>query len=127
MPSSPPISARAPSHAQRSSPGSVPRGEPGRFTRRRASVLGSRQRALFLAPEAPYPLNGGGALRTASLLEYLVRHYDVHVIVFREPGAPDPAERLPPSVKDITVLNLEPNRRTLAARALRNAGRALRS
>jgi glycosyltransferase involved in cell wall biosynthesis len=82
--------------------------------------------ALFLAPEAPYPLNGGGALRTASLLEYLVRHYQVDVLVFREPGAPDPAERLPSTIHKVTVLNLESNRRSFAARAVRNAGRAAR-
>ena len=86
----------------------------------------SRPQALLLAPEAPYPLNGGGALRTASLVEYLVRKYDLHAIVFREPGAPDPAERLPSSVKKITVIELPANRRTFAAKAMRNAARAAR-
>ena len=42
-------------------------------------------------PAAP----GGGALRTASLLEYLARRYDVDLIVFRQPGAPDPAALIP--------------------------------
>src|ERR1017187_7845821 len=55
----------------------------------------ARPSALFLAPEAPYPMAGGGALRSASLLEYLGRHYDVDVIVFRQPGAPDPASLFP--------------------------------
>ena len=45
--------------------------------------------ALILAPEAPYPLTGGGALRTASLVEDLARTPDVHLIVIRQPGAPD--------------------------------------
>ena len=48
-------------------------------------------RALCWRPEAPYPLAGGGALRTASLLQYLARTLRVDLIVFREPGAPDPA------------------------------------
>ncbi len=83
--------------------------------------------ALFLAPEAPYPIAGGGSLRSASLLEYLGRHYEVDVIVFREPAAPDPASLIPARlVRHVTVLDLPPNRRSLAARALRNAGRVVR-
>jgi glycosyltransferase involved in cell wall biosynthesis len=83
--------------------------------------------ALFLAPEAPYPLAGGGSLRTASLLEYLARRYDVDMIVFRQPGAPDPASLVPGRlVRRVTVLDLPPNSRGFAARAVRNAGRAVR-
>ena len=47
----------------------------------------TRPSALLLAPETPYPLAGGGALRTASLLHHLSRAYDVDLIVFRQPGA----------------------------------------
>jgi hypothetical protein len=43
--------------------------------------------ALVLAPEAPYPLVGGGALRTASLIQYLARTRPVDLILFRQPGA----------------------------------------
>jgi glycosyltransferase involved in cell wall biosynthesis len=87
----------------------------------------ARPTALFLAPEAPYPIAGGGPLRTASLLEYLGRHYDVDVIVFRQPGAPDPTSLFPGRlVRRVTVLDLPPNRRSFAARALRNAGRVVR-
>jgi glycosyltransferase involved in cell wall biosynthesis len=83
--------------------------------------------AVFLAPEAPYPIAGGGALRSASLLEYLALHYTVDVIVFRQPGAPDPARLFPPGrARRVTVLDLPANRRTPAARALRNAGRVAR-
>jgi glycosyltransferase involved in cell wall biosynthesis len=87
----------------------------------------SRPSALLLTPEAPYPLNGGGALRTASVLEYLLLHYDTDVLVFREPSAPDPTAHLPQTVRHTTVLNLQSNRRTFAARAARNIGRAIRS
>jgi len=81
----------------------------------------------MLAPETPYPMAGGGALRTASLLHYLARRHDVHLIVFQQPGAPDPAEHLPPGlVKCVTVIPLPANRRSLAARAMRNAGRMAR-
>src|ERR1019366_836977 len=93
----------------------------------RRSLMPPRPSALFLAPEAPYPIAGGGSLRSASLLEYLGRHYEVDVVVFRQPGDPDPASRIPSGlVRRVTVLELPPNRRSFAARALRNAGRAVR-
>jgi len=83
--------------------------------------------ALVLCPEAAYPVAGGGALRTASLLQYLARHYAVDLIVFRQPGAPDPAASLPRGlVRRVTVLQLPPNRREFAARAWRNAARVAR-
>ena len=86
-----------------------------------------RPSAVFLAPEAPYPIAGGGPVRAASLLEYLGLHYDVDVIVFRQPGAPEPASLFPTRlVRRVTVLDLPPNGRSFAARALRNAGRAVR-
>ncbi|MGB7762643.1 MAG: hypothetical protein WBL61_22610, partial [Bryobacteraceae bacterium] len=66
-----------------------------------------RAAALLLAPEAPYPLSGGGSLRTASLLEYLGRHYELDLIVFRQPGAPDPASLLPAElVRRVTAIPL---------------------
>ena len=87
----------------------------------------ARPSAVFLAPEAPYPMDGGGRLRSASLLEYLGLHYDVDIIVFRQPGAPDPAGFIPARlVRRVTVLDLPPNGRSFAARALRNAGRVVR-
>jgi len=70
---------------------------------------------------------GGGALRTASLLHYLASRYDVDLVVFRQPGAPDPAKHLPPGLAHRVVsLELSPNSRTFAARALRNASRVAR-
>src|SRR5450759_4789579 len=91
------------------------------------SFMPPRPTALFLAPEAPYPIAGGGQLRAASLLEYLGLTYDVDVIVFRQPGAPDPTSLFPGRlVRRVTVLDLPPNRRSFAARALRNAGRVVR-
>ncbi len=52
--------------------------------------------ALVLAPEAPYPLMGGGAFRTASLVHYLAQTRPVDLILFRQPDAPDPGAQLPP-------------------------------
>src|SRR5215470_11675405 len=81
----------------------------------------------MLAPETPYPIAGGGALRTASLLHYLAPRYDVDLIVFRQPGAPDPARDLPPClVRSAVTLELPANGRSLAARAWRNASRVAR-
>ena len=83
--------------------------------------------ALLLAPEAPYPLAGGGALRTASMLHYLAGRYDVDLIVFRQPGAPDLAGFLPPGLtRRVSVIELPPHGRSFSARALRNAGRLAR-
>jgi polysaccharide biosynthesis protein PslH len=86
-----------------------------------------RPSALVLAPETPYPLTGGGALRTASLLHYLAQAHDVDLIVFRQPGGPDPALRMPAElVRRMTVIDLPPNGRSLAARTLRNTARMVR-
>jgi glycosyltransferase involved in cell wall biosynthesis len=87
----------------------------------------ARPSALLLAPETPYPLMGGGALRTASLLHYLAQAHDVDLIVFRQPGGPDPAQRMPVGlVRRMTVIDLPANGRSLAARTLRNSARMVR-
>ena len=44
----------------------------------------SRPSAVVISPEAPYPMHGGGTIRTASLLHYLARHYDLDLILFRQ-------------------------------------------
>jgi polysaccharide biosynthesis protein PslH len=81
----------------------------------------------MLAPESPYPMRGGGALRTASLLHYLAQSHDVDLIMFRQPGAAHPAETLPAGlVRRLTTIDLPANRRSLAARALRNSARVAR-
>jgi glycosyltransferase involved in cell wall biosynthesis len=83
--------------------------------------------ALVLAPEVPYPLTGGGALRTASLIHYLSRGRDVDLVVFRQPGAPDPAGQLPADlVRRLSVIQLPATGRGAVARAVRNARRLVR-
>ena len=64
----------------------------------------SEPRALFVSPEAPVAGSGGGGLRSASLLEYLRRHYDTTVFRF----------------------DLPRHSKSLAARAWRNGWRFLR-
>jgi hypothetical protein len=87
----------------------------------------ARPRALVLAPEAPYPIAGGGALRAASLLHGLARSYEIDLIVFREPGAPDPHASIPPGlVQRISTIDLPANSRSFAARSLRNTLRLVR-
>lgn len=95
---------------------------------KRSDGSNARPAALFLTPEAPYPTAGGGALRSASLLEYLARRYEVDVIVFREPGAPDPVQALPHGlVRHVWVIELPYHSKHPIARMARNAGRVFRS
>jgi glycosyltransferase involved in cell wall biosynthesis len=87
----------------------------------------AQARALIILPEAPYPTHGGGALRSASVLAYLARRYALDVLVFREPGAPDPARLFPAGlVRDVRVLNLSHHRKDPFSRAVRNTVRLVR-
>jgi len=80
--------------------------------------------ALVLSPEAPYPLTGGGSIRTASILEYLGPRYALDVIVFREPGAPDPRCAFRPGLaRGVHVIDLPRHSKAPAARAARNLTR----
>jgi glycosyltransferase involved in cell wall biosynthesis len=70
---------------------------------------------------------GGGALRTASLVEHVARRFETDVIVFREPGAENPQKRFPAGlVRSVAVIELPMHRRTASARAWRNAVRLAR-
>jgi polysaccharide biosynthesis protein PslH len=65
-------------------------------------------------------------MRTGFVLHHLIRSYDhVHVITFREPGAPDPRPLFPPGLS-IDVIDLPPHSNSVPARALRNLARAAR-
>lgn len=70
---------------------------------------------------------GGGALRTASLVEYVARRYETDIIAFREPGSEDPRKRFPEGlVRSVAVIELPAHGRTAASRAWRNAIRVAR-
>jgi glycosyltransferase involved in cell wall biosynthesis len=94
---------------------------------RPSAASAENRKALFLSPEAPYPLIGGGPLRTASLLGYLSQRYAVDLIVFREDGAPDPMEALPAGLAQRSeVISLPHHSKHAVARAGRNGIRLLR-
>jgi glycosyltransferase involved in cell wall biosynthesis len=83
--------------------------------------------ALFISAENPYPLAGGGALRSASLLNFLARRYAVDMIAFLEPGSADPRGAIPAGlIRRLHVVDLPPHARHALARAARNAGRLAR-
>jgi glycosyltransferase involved in cell wall biosynthesis len=87
----------------------------------------SRPAALVISPEAPYPMHGGGALRTASLLHYLSRRYDLDVILFRQAGDSDPALSLPAGlVRRSFTVTLPFHSRRPPAWLLRNLHRWIR-
>jgi polysaccharide biosynthesis protein PslH len=81
----------------------------------------------MLSPETPYPLHGGGALRTASLLNYLSQNFDVDLITFRQRPDQDPAAAIPVGlVQSVQVIDLPQHSRNALARTWRNARRLIR-
>lgn len=75
--------------------------------------------ALFLAPEALYPTIGGGAMRSASLLEFLESRHRVDVITFREEFAPVAF----PGARDLLILDLPHHSKAALPRGVRNLRR----
>ena len=81
--------------------------------------------ALLLCPEAPFPAIGGGALRTASLATYLGTHYALDLIIFREPGSPEPM--VPRGLaRQVLVIDLPKHRKDPLTKTLRNLHRLAR-
>jgi polysaccharide biosynthesis protein PslH len=74
---------------------------------------------LFLAPEPLYPVAGGGAMRGASIVEYLAQRYTVDAIAFREDDAPLAI----PAARDLLILDLPAHFKHPVARAARNLRR----
>ncbi len=88
----------------------------------------ARPKALFVSPEAPYPVVGGGALRSASVLEFLAQSYDVDVVVFAERGSPDPRPAFPPGgARNIALIELPLHSKSTLAKHWRAAWRLLRN
>ncbi len=81
----------------------------------------------MLSPEPPYPAAGGGALRTASLVEYLGRRCDLDLVLFHVAGEADPRRFVPAGlVRETFVLPIEAHSGGAVARAARNAIRLFR-
>ena len=84
-------------------------------------------RAAFLSPEPPYPLTGGGPLRSASLLHFLAQRWRVHLLTFVEEGSPNPEPFLPKGLVDnITTIYLPCHNKRTVSRIYRNTGRLIR-
>jgi len=63
----------------------------------RSGYPDGKPRVLIVSPEAPWPMHGGGAIRTASLAEYFATRAALDMIVFRvrgRPEAPEPPQLL---------------------------------
>ena len=81
-------------------------------------------KVVMLCPEPPYPLNGGGALRTVSIVNYFSRFADVDLILFSSSGQP---ARLPHGlVRSMKIIPLPAHSHSALARWRRNAFRAAR-
>jgi glycosyltransferase involved in cell wall biosynthesis len=77
----------------------------------------------MLAPEGPYPLHGGGAYRTASLLHYFAGFADIDLVLISESRQP---ALLPPGlVRKQSVIGLPAHGKGTLERYLRNARRAV--
>ncbi len=85
------------------------------------------RRALILLPEAPYPVIGGGPLRTASILEALAAQFQLTAIHYRLAGDPDPATLYPPNLLHQShTLPLPQHAKSTLPKILRNLNRAIR-
>jgi glycosyltransferase involved in cell wall biosynthesis len=82
--------------------------------------------ALFFSPEPPYPVIGGGPLRSACILEWLARRFPLDLITFHDPALPNPADALPNLFRRVEVLPLPEHSPKGWARARRNLYRAWR-
>ncbi len=84
-------------------------------------------RAIAIFPEPPYPIRGGGAMRSAAILHYLAQHYSLDVILFAEQGRPDPRAALPSgTVNRAEVIWLPKHSPSFPARLARNSVRLIR-
>ncbi|MCB9384744.1 MAG: glycosyltransferase [Bryobacterales bacterium] len=88
---------------------------------------GEAEGVLFLSPEAPYPLAGGGAMRTAGLLRYLADRYTVDFLGFAVEGGGDPSASLPDGlVRRADTVWLPRHGVGLGERIVRNSSRVVR-
>lgn len=83
--------------------------------------------ALVLSPEPPYPMAGGGAVRTASICGFLASRYRLHLVTFAAEAGRGSGDRFPADgAEQLDWICLPPHRKGAAARAVRNTWRLLR-
>ena len=71
---------------------------------------------------------GGGPIRAASLLQYLTQRFSVDAIFFRQPGAPLPADVIPPGhLSMVDIIDLPYHSKSEIARYVRTAWRLARN
>ncbi|MEZ5362704.1 MAG: glycosyltransferase [Bryobacterales bacterium] len=88
---------------------------------------GEAEDVLFLSPEAPFPLAGGGAMRSAGLLRYLADRYTVDFLGFAVEGGGDPSASLPDGlVRQADTVWLPRHGVSLGERIVRNTSRVIR-
>jgi len=86
----------------------------------------ARGRAFMLCAEAPYPAVGGGALRSASLIEFLAQRYNLDITLFTERQTPDPRLSFPAGLaRRISVIDLRHHSKSPAARLWRMGRRVV--
>lgn len=89
--------------------------------------MAAKPKALIVLPELPYPTAGGGALRSASLVEYLAERYQLDAVTFWEEGSARPNDaRLGELCRRVRTITLPRHPRSVAPRAARNFGRLWR-
>ncbi|MDX2149764.1 MAG: glycosyltransferase [Bryobacteraceae bacterium] len=83
--------------------------------------------AFVLSPECPWPAAGGGAVRTASIVEFLARRYEVDMALFRVEGEPDVRWTFPQHLlRRAEWIDLPRSSKAAGHRAVRNLWRAFR-
>lgn len=86
------------------------------------------RQALLILPEAPYPAIGGGALRTASIIQGLAPLFKLTAVHFRLSGEADPAFAYPPNLLAHShVIDLPHHSKSPLKKITRNLKRAFRN
>jgi glycosyltransferase involved in cell wall biosynthesis len=89
-----------------------------------SKLSGGSDWALLLAPEPPFPISGGGAIRTASIAHFLASRYRLHLVTF---GVGEPTDDIPANAAEkVDWIALPPHRKNVATRTARNASRLIR-
>lgn len=71
-------------------------------------------RVLFLTTEVPHPPHSGGTIKTASVLDYLRRRHEVHVLCFRRRPLTEEQARWCAAVGQVETLLLDRDRTPLS-------------